>query len=94
MTGKQVEKIARLANLPLSEKELVGYSKQLPQILAYFEKLSSCQTEDIEPTFNTTDLKNVMREDEVQSGFLQEEALKNASITKKGLFVTRKILEK
>lgn len=94
MTQEQVVKVAKLASLPLSEKEIIGYSDSLSEIIEYFEKLSSCQTEGVEPTFNTTGLANVMREDKPQPGLSQEEALKNAPVAKNGLFVTKKILEK
>lgn len=94
LTQDVVEKVAKLANLPLSEKEIEAYSQELPEIIEYFEKLSSCQTESIEPTFNTTELVNVLREDTPSPGLAQEEALKNAKITKNGLFATKKIIEK
>lgn len=93
LTQEQVVKVAKLANLPLSEKEIEAYSEGLPEIIEYFEKLIPCQTENIEPTFNTTELVNVLREDTSYPGLAQEEALKNAKIAKKGLFVTKKIIK-
>lgn len=64
LSKKEVEHIAKLARLGLSDKEKGKYSKELSVILDYFEKLKEVDTEKIEPTSQATGLTNIFREDE------------------------------
>ncbi len=59
-----VEHIARLARVELSEAEKIKFEKDLSDILAFVEKLSEVDTSQIEPLSGGTNLENVMREDE------------------------------
>ena len=61
---KQVEHIAELARIKLSDKEKEKFSKELSQILDYFEKLKEVNTENVAPISQVTGIKNVLREDE------------------------------
>ncbi|MBI2003639.1 MAG: Asp-tRNA(Asn)/Glu-tRNA(Gln) amidotransferase subunit GatC [Parcubacteria group bacterium] len=61
---KDVERIAKLARLGLSEPEKKKYSKELSKILDYFEKLKEVNTGGIEPTAQVTGLTNTFRKDE------------------------------
>jgi len=61
---KDVERIAKLARLGLSETEKKKYSKELSKILDYFEKLKEVNTGDVEPTAQVTGLFNAFRKDE------------------------------
>lgn len=89
LTKEQVEHVAKLANLPLTEEEIEKYSKQLSAILNYVESLNKVDTNNIDPTFNTTGLENVMSEDKVSNSLTQEESLSNASKKDKGFFATK-----
>lgn len=64
ITKKEVESIAGLARLGLSEKEKEKYSRELSGILDYFEKLNEVDTEKVEPTNQVTGMTNVFREDD------------------------------
>lgn len=101
---EQVKKVAKLANLNLSEKEESLYFEQLSKILDYVDQLnqvdtssslssasSSLRVEDlgVEPTFNVSGLNNVMREDNTGESLTQEEALSNAPVKKDGMFITK-----
>lgn len=66
LTKQEVEKIALLARLGLSEEEKETFAKQLSSILDYVEQLKEVDTQGIEPTAQVTGLENVMREDEVE----------------------------
>ena len=61
---KQVEHIAELARIKLSDNEKEKFSKELSQILDYFEKLKEVNTENVSPISQVTGIKNVLREDE------------------------------
>ena len=93
LTLEQVEKAAKLANLPLSSEEEEKYSQQLSKILDYMEQLNKVDTEGVEPTSQVTGLVNVMRSDETAPSLTQENALKNANNKRDGFFVVRGVLE-
>ncbi|KKR81471.1 MAG: Aspartyl/glutamyl-tRNA(Asn/Gln) amidotransferase subunit C [Candidatus Daviesbacteria bacterium GW2011_GWA1_41_61] len=93
LNPQQVQKVAKLANIPVSEEEVEKYSDQLSKILDYIDQLNSVDTAGVEPTFNITGLSNVLRDDEVGESLSQEEALKNTSQKKEGFFVTKGVFE-
>ena len=64
ITVKDVEHVAALARLALSEQEKEQFAGQLNAILAYAGKLNELDTADVEPTSHVLPLANVMREDE------------------------------
>lgn len=93
LTLDQVKKVAKLANLPLSNEEEEKYADQLSNILDYIEQLNKVDTSNVEPTFNVTGQSNVMREDETSICLSQEEALLNAPKKKNGMFETKGVFE-
>ena len=62
---KQIEHIAELARLELSDEELSKYGEQLSGILTFIDQLKEVDTEDTEPTAQVTGMENIFREDEV-----------------------------
>ena len=70
-----IEKVARLARLELSEGEKEILGSQLEQILTYMEKLNQLDTKGIEPTSHAIPMANVFREDEVKPSFPRDEVL-------------------
>lgn len=65
LSKKDVEHIARLARLNLSQKELEKFQRQLGEIFSYFEKTQKLDTTTIEPTSQVTGLENITRQDSV-----------------------------
>lgn len=61
----EVEKIASLARIELSEDEKKKFQKELSSILDYIDKLSEVDTDGVEPTYQVTGLRNIWREDEI-----------------------------
>jgi len=92
LSNKEVLHIAKLAQLPLSDKEVAVFAEQLSETLNYVEKLKSLKTENIPATFQTTGLTNVFREDEIKPCLSQKEALKDAKETYKGYFKVKAVL--
>lgn len=78
ISKKEVEHIAWLARIELSEEEKGLFTEQFNEILDYFEKIDEVETEEVPPTYHVLDLVNVYREDEVLFSLSVEEALKNA----------------
>ena len=66
ISSKEVQRIARLARLELTESEVGQYTEQLSAILGYISQLSEVDTENVATTSQVTGLSNVMREDEVR----------------------------
>ncbi|MCH7495698.1 MAG: Asp-tRNA(Asn)/Glu-tRNA(Gln) amidotransferase subunit GatC [Candidatus Marinimicrobia bacterium] len=93
ITKKDVDKIARLAKLELSEEERERYASQLDSIVAYVEKLSEVDTSGIEPLAHVNDLMNVWREDKSRSSLSEEEVFKNSPKHDKEFFLVPKVLK-
>ena len=62
---KQIQRIADLARLELSDDELEKYRNQISDILVYIDQLQEVNTDNVEPTAQITGLENVLREDEI-----------------------------
>ncbi len=89
----QVKKVAKLANLPLTDDEEEKYSLQLSKILEYMEQLNKVDTSDVEPTFNVSAESNVLREDAATVCLSQEQALSNAPQKKDSMFETKGVFD-
>jgi len=89
---KEIEHLAWLARIELTEEEKELFAKQLNQILEYFRKIDEVDTEGVPPTHHVLDLVNVFREDEVTPSLPVEEALKNAPKKEKLFIKAPKIL--
>jgi aspartyl-tRNA(Asn)/glutamyl-tRNA(Gln) amidotransferase subunit C len=63
LSKQQVEHVAKLARLGLTEKEKEKFRKELSAILDFVEKLKEVDTAKIEPIAHITGLENAMRED-------------------------------
>lgn len=87
--------IADLARLKLSAAEKRRLGPQLRKILTYIGKISELKTDGVPPTFQTTGLKDVVRDDRVDStqSLSREEALSNAPDKKDDFFRVPKIFE-
>ncbi len=88
-----IEKVARLARLELSEEEKETFGKQLDQVLAYMEQLNRLDTTGVEPTSHAIPIHNVFREDEVKPSSPQEEVLAVAPDEEEGHFKVPRIIE-
>lgn len=92
LTKEQVEHVALLARLELSEEEKDKYARQLNDILGYIEMLDRLDTENVLPTAHVLPLKNVFREDKVADHMPNEKALANAPAREDGSFRVPKIV--
>lgn len=89
---KEVEHIAQLAHIELTEDEKRLFTKQLNEILEYFRKIDEADTEGVPPTYHVLDLVNVYRDDEIGESLSQKEALSNAPKKERGFFKAPKII--
>jgi len=93
MDIKEVQKVASLARLSLSDQELTDYGNQLTQILSYVEVLNELELEDTVPMPHAVDLQNVFRADEQRPSLDRDQALANAPKTDGQFFQVPQILE-
>lgn len=89
---KQIEYIANLARLKLTEKERKKFQKELSLILDWVDKLKEVDIEGIEPMSQVTGLENVMRKDKIKPSNIKEQILKNAPMRKGDYVKTKKPL--
>jgi aspartyl-tRNA(Asn)/glutamyl-tRNA(Gln) amidotransferase subunit C len=93
ITIKDVEHVANLARLNLTDKEKETYTEQLNAILKFAEQLNGVPTDHVEPTSHVMPLENVMRADEVKPSLPVEQALLNAPEEEEGQFKVPAVLE-
>ncbi len=86
LTIEEVEHIAALARLELTETEKQQYAEQLSDILDYAARLDELETDSIPPMASVLDMQLRLREDESRPGLPREEVLKNAAETKDDQF--------
>ncbi|GEN35618.1 MULTISPECIES: Asp-tRNA(Asn)/Glu-tRNA(Gln) amidotransferase subunit GatC [Aneurinibacillus] len=89
----EVEYVAKLARLNLTEEEAVKYTEQLNSILEFAGKLNELDTTNVPPTSHVLDVYNVMRDDEVRPSADREEALRNAPDEEDGQFKVPAVME-
>jgi aspartyl-tRNA(Asn)/glutamyl-tRNA(Gln) amidotransferase subunit C len=80
ITRADVENVAALARLHLTDEELARMEGQLSRVLEAIEVLRDVDTSQIGPTASVLPLENVMREDEADDGISREAALANAPL--------------
>lgn len=75
---EEIEHIANLSMLNLSEEEILGYTEDMKQIVEFANKINELNTESIEESSFATEEVNVFRKDEVRESFDRELLLSNA----------------
>lgn len=93
ITRAEVEQVARLARLELTDDEQERMTAQLDAILGYIDKLNALDTSAVEPTTTVIPMVSVMREDTVRPSLTQEEALENAPDREDVFFRVPRIIE-
>ena len=88
-----VQHVAQLARLNLSEQEIAHFQEQLSHVLEYVERLKQVDVSDVEPTAHAMPVVNVFRADEPRDWFDEATALKNAPRQAAGLFSVVKVVE-
>jgi len=78
ISREEVEHVAHLARLGLSEEEVGTLQEQLSAILEHMRTINELDTSHIEPTAQVIPLRNVMRDDEPAPSLSREQVLSNA----------------
>ena len=93
MDSAEVRKVASLARLSLSEKEIDEFRRQLTEILSYVEALNEVDVEGTEPMPHAVDDRNVFRIDQRTESLDRKAALQNAAQTDGRYFLVPQILD-
>lgn len=90
---EEVEHIATLARLRLTDSEKEQFRQQLSAVLDYMAKLKEVDTAHIEPTATVLPLRTVLRPDDVTPSLTPEELLANAPAAEAGMFRVPPVLD-
>ena len=93
ITMRDVEHVARLSRLALTDQEKERMRRELDGILSYIDKLRALDTANVPPTSHAVPMTNVMREDEPRPSLSQDEMLANAPERSGEFFRVPKIIE-
>jgi len=88
-----VDKIARLAKLELTDAEREKFTTQLNDIVSYIEKLNELNTSEVEPLAHVNDLKNVSRDDKVIPSLEKKDVFKNSPQQDGEYFLVPKVIK-
>lgn len=93
LTRDAVLKLAQLSRLKLTDDEIERLRQELSSVLDYVEMLDKVDVGDLEPTYQVTGLKNVMREDEPKNYQAKpEDLLKIANAVEKNQYKVKRVL--
>jgi len=89
----EVRHVAKLARLELDEVEMLALQGELNSLLGHFADIEELDARDVEGVTHTVSLANVWSEDFAGACLSQEDALRNAPLSKAALFVVPTIIE-
>jgi len=93
LTKSDVENVALLARLELTEGEKERLTERLNQLLVHFEELQQLDTSGVEPTSHSIPVHNVFRNDAVLPSLTPDEALSNAPERSDDYFVVPQVVD-
>lgn len=90
---QDVQKIAHLARLALTEEDATQYQHSLSSVLSLVEQMQSVDTDGVAPLSNPLEMTQRLREDEVTEANQRDAFLANAPQTEAGLFLVPQVIE-
>lgn len=93
ITVQEVERVAKLARIGVTDAEAKSLAGELEAIVGFVEQLQAVDIEGIEPTDQVTGLESVLREDEVRPAVqTRQELLANTPQSKDGYIVVKRVM--
>lgn len=92
-TQIDIDYVAKLARIELTDDEKITYSRQLGQILEYFERLSKIDVSGVEPSAHAHAIYNVMRDDVETPAMSVADALMNAPASRENQVCVPKVVD-
>ncbi len=93
LSSKEVEYVARLARLEITDKETQKFTTQLNDILGYIDKLNELDTTGVEPMTHAIAVTNAFRDDKIIDSIGTEKALANAPDGRGEFFRVPKVID-
>ncbi len=95
LSKDEIQHIAKLARLELTDAELEKYGGQLSAVLNYIDQLKEVDVKGVEPTAQVTGLENVLREDVARDWDEKEieEALADAPEREERFIKVKRVIE-
>lgn len=93
MDQNTIKKVAKLARIRLTDKEVGEYTEKLGGILKWVEQLQAINTDGVEPMAGVGEYTLRWREDKITDGNIQDDVLKNAPGAEYGCYVVPKVVE-
>lgn len=93
ITRADVEHVARLARLALTDEEVDRFARELGVILEHAEDLAALDLDDVEPTAHPLPLANVLRRDEIRPSLPRDEVLSQAPTVEDHRFHVPRVLD-
>ena len=90
---EEVEQVAILARLALSEEEIKRLQHEMSRILEHADKLQAVDTENVEGTSHVIPMTDIYREDQVGESLTPEEVVGNAPDAADTFFKVPRIVE-
>ena len=94
VSKEQIEYLANLARLDVTEKEKEKYADQMSAILNYFEELKELDTENVEPMAQVFEMSNISRADKVRKPFSADKVLAEAPELEKRLIKVKAVFSR
>jgi len=88
-----IERIAHLARLDISEQEVPEYAKSISSILNLIDQMQATDTEGVLPLAHPLDAVQRLRKDEVSESNQRERLQQNAPAIENGLFLVPRVIE-
>ncbi|MDA0688098.1 MAG: Asp-tRNA(Asn)/Glu-tRNA(Gln) amidotransferase subunit GatC [Proteobacteria bacterium] len=89
----EVEKVAQLARLHMSEAETAEVASRITDILALIDQMQSIDTDGVEPLAHPLHVTQPLREDKVTEIDRRDELQTLAPATEDGLYLVPKVIE-
>ena len=93
LSSQEVEYVAHLARLEITDKEKDKFTAQLNDILLYIDKLNELNTKGVEPMSHAIAVTNAFREDNIVDSIGTEKSLANAPDARGEFFRVPKVIE-
>jgi aspartyl-tRNA(Asn)/glutamyl-tRNA(Gln) amidotransferase subunit C len=92
ITAEQVERVASLARLELTQEQVQAYRAELDSILHYMQELDSVDVQGVEPSYHAVPVQAALRPDEVWPSLDRDEVLKQAPQAEQGAFAVPRVV--
>ncbi len=93
ITRKDIEHIAHLARLEVSDAEIPAYTEKLDKIIGFIDTLEQADTEGLQPMAHPLNMSQRLREDAVTATDSRERYQQNAAEKTDGLYTVPRVVE-